>query len=175
MVYIRCAFEDAPLITGVINHKENTIKVQIPIMSLLAVTHLEKMCNVANDVCGDNQQRDNNFSAMVKTFTCHHNSVAKKPLHDNTSVPIKTQLLYIPPPFTCNNEAFNDVKNDYELNTNILVTTNMSNDLLRQAVSDINGSMRKIYDCSNKNPRYRNLAGSKNRRKIAQKHFQVKF
>lgn len=146
MVYVRCAFEDAPLITGVLNHKENAIEVQLPTMSSLAVTHLEKMCNVANDVCGDNQQRDDNFSAMVKTLTSHRTFVAKNPLRDNTAVPIKTQLLYIPPPFTCNNAAFNgDVENNYELNTNILVTTNMSDDLLQQAVNDIDGSMRKIY------------------------------
>ena len=144
-VFYRCSYEDSGVVEATLNHELNAMELQVPIMSSLALTHLGKMQRVMAANCGVNAARDENFSAMIETLTTHQSELVWNPLR-KVHVPVKIMPVFFPPPFSCNNEAFNDdVRNNYELKANVLVTTSMSEDILAMAVDSIDSTMSQVY------------------------------
>lgn len=144
-VFYRCSYEDSGVVEATLNHELNAMELQVPIMSSLALTHLGKMQRVMAANCGVNATRDENFSAMIETLTTHQNELVWNPLR-KVHVPVKIMPVFFPPPFSCNNEAFNDdVRNNYELKANVLVTTSLSEDILAMAVDSIDATMSQVY------------------------------
>ena len=57
-------------------------------------------------------------------------------------VPIKTMTLLFPPPYTCNNQAFNGTKSvqrdqDSYLKANICITTSMTKEMMNKTLMDL--------------------------------------
>lgn len=105
VVMFKCTVEDANLITAKLTEDGNGIELMVPVLSSLVATELELVLkNIASGFAdGHNQERNTNFSVMLQRF--------QKELHTeqlgDADVPMKKITLLFPPPFTCNNTAFN--------------------------------------------------------------------
>lgn len=69
--------------------------------------------------------------------------------HREAEVPIKTMTLLFPPPYTCNNQAFNGTKSvqrDQEsyLKANICITTSMTKEMMNKTLMDLADDMDMV-------------------------------
>lgn len=91
--------------------------------------------------CGTNKSRDTNFSTMMTSLRSSLD-LAKSP-RSEIQVPVKELTLLFPPPFTCNNRAFNETKTSkppkdgFDLKANVCITTSMSRLMMDETLKDL--------------------------------------
>jgi len=95
---------------------------------------------VTESQCGLNLNRDTGFSTMLNSLR-NNLEVVRSP-RSEVEVPIKLMTLLFPPPYTCNNRAFNETKSvqrDHEsyLKPNICITTSMTKEMMDYTLQDL--------------------------------------
>jgi hypothetical protein len=99
---------------------------------------------VIDQGCGVNHNRVDNFFAMIASLTSQLHLARNR---NNVNVPVKDVTLLVPPPFTCNNRAFNKSKgsnrsklapkDDFELKPYICITTNMTTKMIEETLKEL--------------------------------------
>jgi hypothetical protein len=141
-VFYKCSIADSLLIKGRLTPGCNGIHIQVHVISPLAFSHIDKMNQVTASQCGPNPNRDTKFSTMMNTLR-NYPLLAKCSCND-VNVPVKTVTLLFPPPFTCNNRAFNETKTSklppgdgFDLKPYICITTSMTKMSMDETLKDL--------------------------------------